>query len=120
MIMCEQIKTVDTDDLLNYIFTLDDSMMNKIDIALKMALGIVDKHIEPIEENENVYELSTTEDTKRSWDENTKKEYINYYEKYGKKACAEKYGTKSNTKAYYLRFCKALNITPIGEESETI
>lgn len=127
MIMCEQIKTVDTDALLNYIFTLDDSIMDKIDTALKMALGIVDKYTKTIEKSENLcepiedeVELSIENNKHKIWDDKTKREYINYYEQFGRKACTEKYETKSNTRAYYLRFCKSLNTIPMEDKSETI
>lgn len=144
MIMCEQIKTVNVDELLNYMFTFDDNMMDKIDNALKIALGIVDTKLvdttTPISNTENnkmtsneiveavvpqikiddektsIVELSMNKNAKQKrWDMKTKKEYVNCYEQYGKKATSEKYNTGTNTKLYYLRFCKALNITPLEE-----
>lgn len=135
MIMCEQIKTVSTDELLNYMFTLDDIALSKIDEALKMALGIVDKKSNEIvvkedeqQENAEIPELasdntvilSIIDDKYKRWDNDTKREYIIYYEQYGKDACAKKYNTSTNTKANYLRFCKSLNITPMEEKSGTI
>lgn len=39
-ILCEQIRTINTDELLNYMFTLEDDMMKKVDKALKITLGI--------------------------------------------------------------------------------
>lgn len=135
MIMCEQIKTVNVDELLSYMFTLDDSMMNEIDEALKIALGIVNtKSIDIKNKNEeiseivsvkeeisnvenkptNIVELPMSKNGKQKrWDIDTKKEYVNWYEQYGKKATSERYNTGTNTKLYYLRFCKALNITPL-------
>ena len=147
MIMCEQIKTVNIDELLSYMFTLDDNMLDKIDDALKIALGIVDKKSSEIKSNKeefadncidttidnvlteaqpimevteaetkvaNIIELPMSKNGKyKVWDEETKREYINYYEHNGKKPTSEKYGVGFNAKMYYLRFCKALNVTPM-------
>ena len=148
MIMCEQVKTVNVDELLSYMFTLDDSMLDKIDDALKIALGIVDiksdeiknkkeefadKCVEAIVDNvlteaqsviekvseaktkiDNIVELPKSKNGKyKVWDEETKREYIKYYEHNGKKPTSEKYGVGFNAKMYYLRFCKALNVTPM-------
>ena len=149
MIMCEQIKTVNVDELLSYMFTLDDNMMDKIDEALKIALGIVDNKlldtVAPIsdiendkmtsdeiveavvpqikidDEKTNIVELSMSKNGKQKrWDTDTKKEYVNWYEQYGKKATSERYNTGTNTKLYYLRFCKALNMTPLEEVNGVI
>lgn len=148
MIMCEQIKTVNVDELLSYMFTLDDIMLDKIDDALKIALGIVDKNssevksskeefadkcVEAIVDNvlteaqtvmekvteaktkiTNIVELPMSKNGKyKIWDDDTKREYIKYYESNGRKATGEHYGTKFNAKVYYLRFCKALDMTPM-------
>ena len=139
MIMCEQIKTVNVDELLSYMFTLDDNMMDKIDEALKIALGIVDNklldtvasisdtendnvsQIKIDDEKTNIVELPMSKNGKQKrWDTDIKKEYINWYEQYGKKATSERYNTGTNTKAYYLRFCKALNMTPLEEANGVI
>lgn len=149
MIMCEQIKTVNVDELLSYMFTLDDNMMDKIDEALKIALGIVDNKllntVAPISDTENdkmtsdeiveavvsqikiddektnIVELPMSKNGKQKrWDTDTKKEYVNWYEQYGKKATSERYNTGTNTKLYYLRFCKALNMTPLEEANGVI
>ena len=149
MIMCEQIKTVNVDELLSYMFTLDDAMMDKIDEALKIALGIVDNKllntVAPISDTENdkmtsdeiveavvsqikiddektnIVELPMSKNGKQKrWDTDTKKEYVNWYEQYGKKATSEIYNTGTNTKLYYLRLCKALNMTPLEEVNGVI
>ena len=155
MIMCEQIKTVNVDELLSYMFTLDDSMLDKIDDALKIALGIVDRKSSEIKSNKeefsdkcfeaitnseptetqsvieevpeektkitNIVELPKSKNGKyKVWDEETKREYINYYEHNGKKPTSEKYGVGFNAKMYYLRFCKALNVTPMEGVNGTI
>lgn len=135
MIMCEQIKTVSVDELLSYMFTFDDNMMNKIDDALKMALGIVDKKsseiivekkekIEdtnldiPKEENNepeinNIVEIQKSKNGKyRVWDLQTKEEYIKCYETKGRDETMKLYDTGLNTRLYYKRFCKSLNIVP--------
>ena len=155
MIMCEQIKTVNVDELLSYMFTLDDNMMDKIDEALKIALGIVDNKSDEIRSKKeefadkcteaiveavleesasvmkevsevkdkltNIVELPMSKNGKQKrWDTDTKKEYVNWYEQYGKKATSERYNTGTNTKLYYLRFCKALNMTPLEEANGVI
>lgn len=149
MIMCEQIKTVNVDELLSYMFTLDDNMMDKIDEALKIALGIADNKlldiVAPISDTENdkitsdeiveasvpqikiddektnIVELPMSKNGKQKrWDTDTKKEYVNWYEQHGKKSTSERYNTGTNTKLYYLRFCKALNITPLEEVNGVI
>lgn len=40
IILCEQIRTINTNELISYIFTLDESTMKKVDKALKITLGI--------------------------------------------------------------------------------
>lgn len=49
-ILCEQIRTINTDELINYMFTLEEGTMKKVDKALKITLGIDDDEmkLEPL------------------------------------------------------------------------
>lgn len=129
-VLCEQIKTLNTADLVSYMLTLDDESMSKIDEALKISLGLDGKG-EEIHRN-NVIPLKVAETINESnkpvvkeqlkvvnnkvnhnkrgriWTLDEKREYVQYYTKYGKDKTNEKYKTGNNTKQYYQRFLQLL------------
>lgn len=133
-LLCEQIKTVNNTDLLSYMFTLDDSIMNKVEDSIKVALGIIDKNeydilvskpkIEPIQEeskeiikeehkNEEPIHITTVNEVKRkTWTLEEKAKYIKFVEENGLRKAGEEYKIGWNAKSYYFRFCKALSKVP--------
>ena len=54
--------------------------------------------------------LFNTNKRGRIWNNESKMEFINYVKTYGLEKASIKYNTKTNTKQYYSRFCKSLNI----------
>lgn len=122
-LLCEQIKTVNNTELTNYIFTLDEESMNKVEEAILISLGIeevpVKEYLEPVKtileneeknkqldfkwETDNI-EINTNKRCK-IWTDEMKKDYIEEYEKNPTWA-KQKYNTGNNYKAYYKRFCK--------------
>lgn len=129
-LLCEQIKTVNNTELTNYIFTLDEESMNKVEEAILISLGmkevpiksndeIYDEEVEGNETKENIIWNDDTIqiDTSKKghkWTDEMKRKYIKDYEKdpYLTKI---KYGTYNNYKAYYKRFCKYFEDKEISE-----
>ena len=133
-ILCEQIKTIDTDEMLSYMFTLDEETMEKVNKALKVSIGLEEENDEeythvldamryslqnfvPELENESIITEMNTNKRGRIWDLRAKTEFVRYFEKYGEKETAQKYNTKGNTKLYYKRFVDTLKGENSNEKS---
>ena len=129
-LLTEQIRTVNNDELMTYMFMLDDKTMEEIDKVIMLSLGIVDKNKKYMINEKHTYEpslyqcvkndisdfaneriLFNTNKRGRIWNNESKMEFINYVKTYGLEKASIKYNTKTNTKQYYSRFCKSLNIT---------
>lgn len=129
-LLCEQIKTVNNTELTNYIFTLDEESMNKVEEAILISLGmkevpiksndaIYDEEVEGNETKENIIWNDDTIqiDTSKKghkWTDEMKRKYIKDYEK-DPYLAKIKYGTYNNYKAYYKRFCKYFEDKEISE-----
>ena len=91
-ILCEQIRTINTDELINYMFTLEKDTMKKVDRALKVTLGIDEDEMrleqlsihnidavryEPFTGNGTIKSkvtVKTIEELKDTWKQNNKDE----------------------------------------------
>lgn len=129
-LLCEQIKTVNNIELTNYIFTLDEESMDKVEDAILISLGMKDVpnkfsnviYNEEVEENETKENIVWNDDTIQidttkkghKWTDEMKRKYIEDYEK-NPYLTKIKYGTYNNYKAYYKRFCKYFEDKEIGE-----
>lgn len=135
-ILCEQIKTINSDELNKYMFTLSDEVMSEVEKAIKISLGI--ENAEELDKSSidiirNIDYISTAKPLEleysesegeiipqipiqfneinrkgRVWDNETKSNFIEDCERLGIKTVSVKYNTKGNTKAYYKRFCESL------------
>lgn len=102
-LLCEQIRTINTNELGDYVYTLDEETMKEVDECLKVALGLETKQ-EEIKGNWPIFDIKVDKNKKgRIWTDEMKMEYIKAYEEDPEKA-KEDYDVKNNYKSYYRRF----------------
>lgn len=132
-LLAEQIRTINIDELMSYMFMLDDKTMYEIDKVIKISLGLIDDEaiemIRKINKDKNTYiekddiqedkninnfleKRITFETNKRGriWNNETKQKFVDYVQEHGLEEASKKYNTKNNTQAYYTRFCNTLYI----------
>lgn len=134
-ILCEQIKTINADELLSYMFTLDDEIIEKVNKSLRISLGLendINKVIQKEEMNKeliivqpsnvsNSIESANKKEIVRNkrgrvWSIQDKKDFVDCFERNGENYTMLAYNTGSNTKQYYKRFKITLKMEENNEK----
>ena len=118
IIMVEQLKTVNTSELRGYVVTLDDEIMDKVDEAIKVTLGLVeypegsDLSFGLVEEPKSAVKVEeVTSKTRRQWSDSDKLTLIQITERDSLETASVVLGLSlATTKQYYSKFKKELEV----------